>query len=235
VKLQPLVPLALLVVTAQGCSGPSARQAVSDFRCPGGIPLAGLLRSVVSSPSSDSGQPPALVASRTAMSVAPGFAFYSVRESQAPERETKLFAVASSGAAFRIAGFSQLDLAAFSCGLKGTPPHTSADAWRTLYQMAQALAPFIGRTYLLGVTAPGVEPHQQEAILLSDSTGFPHPSMQASESGYRGAVAVMWQHESRVHVVEWRFMLRPDGTLGELHERLLAGQTALRDLAFTRG
>lgn len=168
--------------------------------------------------------------------VAPGLGFYSVARSHAPVRLWRRFALDSLGHAFRITGFDTLDLEGIACRLRASPVTSTEDAWRAVYQFAEALAPFRGATYLLGVSAPDVQDHPERAHLLGDSTGFTRPSIQwiQAADAYEGVVTIMWVHERRVHVVEWSFRVTRDGRIAGLRERLLAGEQSVRHLAGAR-
>jgi hypothetical protein len=227
--------LAIAAISVCGCLGDPALRGAHVSSCPDGASLAAILESEFAVPETREVQETLVLARRPDVLLAHGVAMYSARRLGAPERETRLFGADSLGVAFRIAGFRELDLAALACRLRGESPHTAADSWSFIHAAAKALAPFAGSTYLIGVTAPGASPHPGEALLSHDSTGFPLPSIQGSaDRGYGGLVTVWWGHESRVHIVEWRFRLLPDGRLAELHERLLAGQVGMRELDFAR-
>lgn len=233
-KLMMLPKAGMIVLVIHGAVGrPVAAQA-----CPAGIPAGLLIRDEVPLRVPEKGEVGEAKELRREPShdVLSDMAFYSVNRPSSPESDWLRFAIDSVGWAYRISGFLRLDLEALACRLKAEEMESAGDAWRALQRFAEALAPFQGATYLLGVSERGVQDHPESGRVLSDSTDFSWPTMDLSEErdAYVGAVTVMWSREGRVHIVEWSFALNRMGQLETLKERLLAGQIGLRELAYSR-
>ncbi len=138
------------------------------------------------------------------------------------------FAIDSLGQTFRLAGFDTLDLEALACRLAVDSLESTTDAWRAVYQFAQALGPFEdGATTLPGVSAPGVPTNPRWTERTWDATRFPRPEMRWLDSAslYEGRATIDWSaSDGRTKIVEWRFRVERNGRFARLHERLLGGR-----------